>query len=490
MLVIFLGYVMTGYCKKTIFILWIFGMLNLVFAASFVDGQGQLIVDGEPFFMMGFFADSYASAYTDKMETIDSLSAAGFNTAKTSVMGEPWQTISALNHANSRGMKLIYDGAQNNEWKDFHLKAMKKYQDHSGLLGWYIVDDSHGVPPDTIQMYHEQAKAIDPNHITTHSMALSCWNNYGIDHIRERIQYCDVLQMQSYPIGKEPIDEVYHDMRKTLAAAAPYNTPVVIDLQLFNWQLTGHDWGRWPTPKEVELMTWLAIVAGVDGYLYYTYYDVLAEPAQSLAFSQPELWKTAQKIAYQANQIKPILLDHQNFITYNPKSNLYYGHWVTDEQAVVVAVNTSPKDSLTVSIPVVNSHTVMESLGGGSAAGFEIIRGFLKGTLPPESVQIFRLSSNATNIRREHQAEVFRLNLFPNPGNSNLHISVNATAAGPLKINIYSLTGQRISTIASSLKKPGRYHFTVDFTPHAAGVYIVQAEFGTRLLTRKWAYLP
>lgn len=461
-----------------------------LWAESYVDSQGNLVVDGEPYFIMGLFSDSYSSSYDDKMATIDSLSKAGFNVAKTSAMGEKWQMESHLGNANNSGMKLIYDGAKNNQWKDFHLNIMKTYKDYPGLLGWYIADDSHRIHPDTLKMLYNRAKEIDPDHITTHSMALSCWNDYGAEHIRERVEYCDVLQMQSYPIGKEPIDEVYHDMRHTIEAVKPYNTPVVVDLQLFNWQLTGHEWGRWPTQKETELMTWLAIVAGVDGYLYYSYYDELEDPARSLANSQPELWKTAKNIAKKMNIIKPVLLEQQKFITFNPKSDCYYGHWITDNHSTVIVINTSKTDSLSVSIPIVEGHTKLQSLFNDSSGKFRISEGFLRGNLAPMSVDFYRLSPQATGIKTEQKPQSYNINTFPNPTNGRFQISISTNITGNLSIQIYSLQGTLVNFKKSRISNPGSYRFFFPIEDMAAGIYLIKTEIDNITKINKITYLP
>jgi len=474
---------------NTKLILTILITISFCLSNSYINDEGQLIVDGEPLFIMGMFADHYGSSYNSKMATVDSFIIAGFNTIKTSVMGEAWQTNGILNYANSNDIKLIYDGAQNNQWKDFHLNAMKTNRYHPGLLGWYIVDDSHGVHPDSIKMYHDQAKELDSNHITTHSMALSCWNDYGAKHIQERIEYCDVLQMQSYPIGKEPIDEVYRDMRKTIEAAEQYEKPVVIDLQLFNWKLTGHDWGRWPTEKEAELMTWLAIVAGVDGYLYYTYNDNLNPPAIPLSKTKPELWKIVKETARKVNILKSDFLHHEKFYTKNPLPNRYYGQWITKEYTTIIAINTSATDSLYFNIPLVKENMQMNSIFQNQNETLRVTGRFLKGNLSPMSVQFYRLHSQATNIYREILPEYLTPNIFPNPFNNATTIEFYTQKPENIKIDIFNLLGQKVRTI-SDTKYVGHYQFlwngNNDYDNSVpSGVYFCHLKIGNRIYNRK-----
>jgi hypothetical protein len=477
--------------KKIVLIgLWIEVTFTLFGGESYVNNQGQLIVDGEPFFIMGFFADSYASSYEDKIASIDSLSRAGFNTVISSAIGADHETASHLEHAQESGMKVIYPGALNNQWKAYHLNKMETFKDAAGLLGWYIADDSHGMHPDTIKMYHEQAKGIDSTHITTHSMALSCWNDYGQDFIKERIKYCDVLQMQSYPIGKEAIDEVYHDMRLTLAAARTSKTPVVVDLQLFSWQLTGHSWGRWPTPKEADLMTWLAIVAGVDGYLYFTYYDKLVEPARALSQSQPRLWKAVKKTAAMVNLIKADLLKHRKFITFSPKSNLYYGQWITADHSTVIAVNTSGSDSLSISIPILEEHSNLELLFKSRPGDLSIQGQFLKGRIGPMSAQFYRLFPDETKIDSEVRPNSYDMKVYPNPSNNRLQLLVNAGNSEPLNIRLYSIQGRLIKSKSVEIEYSGKHRYTLPVNGLAAGIYIIRVKTGNRIITRKWTYLP
>ncbi len=457
---------------------------------SYVNEAGQLIVDEEPFFIMGFFADSHSSPYEDKITTIDSLSQAGFNTAKSSSIGEDWETSSHLEYAKQSDMKLLYTGALNNEWKDYHLNKMKTFKDAPALLGWYIADDSHGMHPDTIKMYYEQAKSIDSSHITTHSMALSCWNDYGKDFIQERIKFCDVLQMQSYPIGREPIDKVYHDMRLTLDAAKTTKTPVVADLQLFNWQLTGHDWGRWPTPEEADLMTWLAIVAGVDGYLYYTYYDRLAEPPQNLSSSQPKLWKTVKKTAEMVNVIKNDLMEHIKFISFNPKSNVYYGQWITDSYSTVIAINTSRNDSLSLSIPIVEEHSNLKLLFQDRPGNLSVQGEFLRGKIGPMSAQFYRLYPVETAIRPKAPLAHLDMKVFPNPSNDRLKLCIESSNKKNLDVRIYSIAGRLVKSRSVKFKNLGKQNISFSCDDLAAGIYIIHVENENRSITKKWTYLP
>lgn len=476
--------------KIKLTVIMIFALYFLFGGKSYINEDGQLIVDGEPFFIMGFFADSPSSSYEDKIATLDSLSQSGFNTAKSSSVGEDWETSSHLEYANQSGIKLLYTGALNNQWKDYHINKMKTFKDAPGLLGWYIADDSHGMHPDTIKMYYEQTKRIDSSHITTHSMALSCWNDYGKDFIQERIKYCDVLQMQSYPIGKESIDEVYHDMRLTLEAAKRTKTPVVADLQLFNWQLTGHDWGRWPTPREADLMTWLAIIAGVDGYLYYTYYDKLAEPPQDLSNTQPQLWKTVKETAQMVNVIKNDLLDHIKFITFNPKSNVYYGQWITANYSTVIAVNTSREDSLSVSIPIVEEHSNLNLLFQDRPGNLSIQGQFLRGKIGPMSVQFHRLFPDETQIKSETRPVELDMKVFPNPSNNRLKLRIEPGYSGKLDIKIYSIQGKLIVSKSAEVGALTKQIFSYPCNNLAAGIYLIQVKSKDFSITQKWTYLP
>ncbi len=479
--------------KKVLVVL----LINLIVGASvlnagsYIDDLGILIVDGAPFFVMGFFADSYSSSYDSKLETIDSLSAGGFNVIKTSSLAEAWQRDDHFQRAEKANVKLIYDSAQNNEWKDFHLNVMQTCKNKPALLGWYIVDDSHGVPPDTIKMYHDQTKSIDSSHITTHSMALSCWNDYGFGPIRARMDYCDILQMQSYPVGKEPIDEVYHDMRKTLSAVGAGQTADVADLQLFNWQLTGHEWGRWPTPKEAQLMTWLAIVAGVDGYLYYSYYDRLASPSNSLAFTQPELWRAVVQTAKKVNKIRPVLLEHRKFISFSPKANCYYGHWITEEHSTLILINTDPDDSLSVTIPVVRSHDNLTALFDGNIEKLYLEDGYIKGEIGPMSLYSLRLtpSSNSTAKRTENTTDT-DFTVYPNPGNSQLTIEFNNKNSKNLRIYIYNIKGQIVKRFQLSNQTTEQLTYNFSKNNMSAGLYFVQMLDGRQVITKKWTYLP
>jgi len=472
-------------------LLLVWGLCALLEGASYVDAQGQLRVDGEPYFILGVFSDPYYVSWRERLQTISALESGGLNTVRTSASTPLEQIDTHFEYAEKAGIQLIFSGALFNEWQWFHLSVMETYKDEPALLGWYIADDSHGYALDTLALLYEQAKSIDSTHITTHSMAMSPWHDWSLTFIRDRISFCDVLQMQSYPIGKEPIDEVYHDMRHTLLAAEPSRTPVVIDLQLFNWQVTGHDWGRWPTPSEVDLMTWLAVTAGVDGILYYSLHDQLADPEQLLVTSRPELWERLGQIATMMDTLKPFLLNHTFFHTDNPLPNLYYGLWETSSGSLVTAINTSEADSMQIIIPIHNhQHCFAQPLFAERPNTLDFEEGFMKGTLPPQSAQFYRLTDAATGTRSRAVAVDFALRTYPNPGNHHLNITWTAPAAGHLKIGIYSLRGRYMAGTHRKVSRAGRYRLSLAADSFPAGVYFLRATWGNRQIIRKWTYLP
>ena len=65
---------------------------------------------------------------------------------------------------------------------------------------------------------------------------------------------------------------------------------------------------------------------------------------------------------------------------------------------------------------------------------------------------------------------------YPNPFNPNTTMTLIMPVAGDMKVEIYNLLGQFITTLTSGYKDAGTYNLTWDATDAASGMYFVKAE--------------
>ncbi|MDP8208528.1 MAG: T9SS type A sorting domain-containing protein [Candidatus Electryonea clarkiae] len=65
--------------------------------------------------------------------------------------------------------------------------------------------------------------------------------------------------------------------------------------------------------------------------------------------------------------------------------------------------------------------------------------------------------------------------IYPNPFNSTTTISVGLPASSELKLNIFNITGQQVSTLANERYSPGYHKFTFNADELPSGIYFIHA---------------
>jgi len=452
---------------------------------SYVDLKGNLIVDGEPFFVMGCFASAWQ--YNERIRLIDDLVAGGFNCVYSSGGGLKNFSLFDQYHdyAYQKGIKIISRAAVDNEWHSYYINKMKAVWDNEAILGWYIADDANWFTIADLNRLHNQAREIDSIHVTTISFYSSPWYDWDSWRMGQYAKTCDVIQMQSYPVGTEPIDEVYKDMRRTIRSADYYHKPVVIDLQVFNWQITGHDWGRWPTPEEIDLMSYLAIAAGVKGIMYYSYADHMADPNSTMPVTQPERWQAMCRAAREIRYLDQVYLHGQHH-TEHPAKHLYQATWQYNNSLYLMVINTSESDTHEVAIDLPrydwgSLHKVFTYRPGGCS----LYRTHVSGTIGPQEVQIYKTTiPTAVDPERQNTAaSSFTLyHCYPNPFNATTQIEYVITQPGWVKLEIYDLLGGEVCQIVDAWQSANQYRYTWNATDAngrsvPGGIYLVRLQF-------------
>lgn len=68
----------------------------------------------------------------------------------------------------------------------------------------------------------------------------------------------------------------------------------------------------------------------------------------------------------------------------------------------------------------------------------------------------------------------FETKLFPNPTNGPSNFSIYVNESAQFQIEIYSISGQKISTLHKGELSEGRHPFEIDFTNYANGTYLIK----------------
>ena len=176
-------------------------------------------------------------------------------------------------------------------WSRKHVQALK---DHPAMMFWYTVDEPAGFyAADLMRQVNELVKSEDSNHPT-----ISCLcSGYG-----DFADASDVLMVDPYPVPAKNIKQVANDT-KAIRGACNDSKPVIGVVQAFDWSSHRKDRspeeGRAPTRDEIRAMSYLFIVNGAKGLIYFCFYRNV---------DLPEVWEAQKEVAREIRSIEPIVL--------------------------------------------------------------------------------------------------------------------------------------------------------------------------------------
>ena len=229
----------------------------------------------------------------------------------------------------------------------------------------------------------------------------------------------------------------------------------------------------------------------VDGYLYYSYFDRLADPDQPLSSSQPVLWATVKKIAEKVNAIKSDLLHNTRHLTFSNQPHFYYGQWITKDYSTIVAINTSQGNSLSFVIPLPAEYSEPRPIfSAHQESGLTVDGRLLKGEIAPMDVQFYRIFPPDQADPSSGDSLSFRMAVYPNPAKNRLKLHINTGTPGKLNIRVYSLRGRSIQSETLQIYSPGAHQVNLSGYDLPAGVYFIRANMNGQTTTRKWTRLP
>jgi hypothetical protein len=289
-----------------------------------VREDGVTLLDGKPFFPFGFYhvSQSFDAAHRSKMA--QDIAAAGFNCAHTRIMDFP-SYDAFLDECATLGVYIV------TEFSTPLFETVERYKDHPAVLAWNPGDEPelNGLAPDEFFTRYDRFKQIAPDHLVYAVIASPGeYHSYA--------KGTDVLAPDPYPIPNAPVATVYQRLKQARGEARRYDTMLWGVLQCFG----GYGgWTRPPTPKELRAMTYLALLAGVKGILYYTYGD-----GGWVVTDHPEQWEAAKALVPEMKRLSPAILDGQFTLLSEGENDIYAGSWDYDGKTYTVAVNTAAEE--------------------------------------------------------------------------------------------------------------------------------------------------
>ncbi len=353
-------------------------------SVSTLRSDGTMLVNGQPFFPVGYYAEGY-NTLTQNNYAANTISAAGFNTIFTEHDAMSNSNFSAfLNNCAAKGIYNILSFWDPSTAIDAKMNSfIPMFKNKPSVLVWCIGDDASTLGSESdILRKHNLARSLDASHLTYESFN---------DQVRTR-----VIRTVSQSAGQSYVKFLPGDLMDGYGAwpafvdivtrcKAAGKTPYA-NLQTFKWD-SGSNF-LYPSAAECDVQSYMSIVAGMKGILYYTFKDYTI--SSTINISQPALWDASVKVASEINStLKDVLLNGVRTTTANTTDHVYYGKWVYNNATYIIAVNVDQTPHA-VSIPVTGS--TRTNLFAGRPATLTLNSNTLSGTLGALQTQIYKIN--------------------------------------------------------------------------------------------------
>jgi len=265
--------------------------------------DGALLIDGQPFFPIGF--------YDIPTSDFEMAGKAGFNTVSFS--GGGTEVIPRLDEANRCGMKVVIHSTWS--WFSKRLDDLERtispIQSHPAILAWYLRDEpstsQEGAGPDDMRALYQHMHEIDPYHPSFTTLCVPA--EYGL-----YADTTDLFAIDPYPVGCAPLTLVSDCCDRARAAMDDRRALWVIP-QAFGSEKGPQTWWRIPTIEEEHAMTYLALIHGAKGIIYYRY-DVQEyvpetkgwKSISTLPQTHPDLWRGFVSLGQELRDLSPVIL--------------------------------------------------------------------------------------------------------------------------------------------------------------------------------------
>ena len=300
-----------------------------------------LLENGKPFFPLGFYQVGWNTPVEDRLRMVQDVAAWGYNTIHVPIQGRECMGSgygAFLDECARLGMRVI------TEFGGDAALVIEKYKSKPAVLGWNLCDEpaANGVSPEQMFARYDRFKQLDHDHVTyTVICKPSQYGNYASG--------TDVLAPDPYPVPRHPIDNVYRSFKEAKAESLRADTALWAVVQAFGGQKypQSGDWPRCPDARELRAMSYLALMAGVKGIIYYTYSDGGFDIRK-----ESDLLEAAKTFPGELQGLIPFLLKGKGELLAENVNGVYAMAWTLGAERRLVVVNARDKEA-NVSLPFV-----------------------------------------------------------------------------------------------------------------------------------------
>ncbi len=257
--------------------------------------------------------------------------------------------------------------------------TITKYKDHPAVLCWMMYDEPGYNRADLLHIYNlynavYEADPIHPSYLVITTPTV--YESFG--------RLCDVLAVDTYPVTNGKITDVGDNIALAYHRIDD-NQPVWHCGQMFNWPEQ-----RRPNPQEHRFMTYLSIIEGAKGVLWYTYKGY----GQYLPEDDPELWNAQKRILAELNQLAPLILAPgfgKPALMVNENKNIRAIIKEGPSGTYLIAANKSKKDTFVPEFKLGEDFNSRVEVFGENRKAV-VINNILKDEFKPLDVHIYRLN--------------------------------------------------------------------------------------------------
>ena len=325
-----------------------------------------LLEDGKPFFPLGFYDVCWTVPAEQRLRMARDIAQWGYNTIHVAIQGPENKGDgygSFLDECARLGVRVI------TEFSGDPLPVIEKYRGKQAVLGWNPGDEPapKGITPAQMFERYDSFKRLDSDHLAYTVICVpSQYANYAAG--------TDVLAPDPYPVPRRGVDVVYRRLREAKDAANRVDTALWAVGQAFGGQKydKNGDWPRCPDSREFRGMSYLALMAGVKGIIYYTYYDGSFDILKA-----PDLLEAVKAFPAELRELTPFVLDGTCELLAEDADGVYAMAWTLGAERRLVAVNARDKEAK-VSLPFEGGQVLH-----GTPRDLRIEGGKMQFTLPP-----------------------------------------------------------------------------------------------------------
>lgn len=380
---------------------------------SYVNDDGNLVVDREAFLPVGFYCE-YMNFYTWPALAQD-IADGGFNTIVTETYVPDIISYEMfLNQCNGLKLKNIIVLPQylNDPSRfDDYVNALKIFP---SLIGYNLLFNANYAELAVMEQQKQQLQQLDTTRICMADFELITPPfQYMIQHLESSIFYQGPW---GYPWGTPDLDMVayrYRFHKKTTAHQVVF--PMII-AQTHTWENNSY-----PSADHLDCQSYLGFIAGNKGILFYAFLD--SDNYSTINITQPELYQAACDIAAEIlqSELKEVILhgEHQYF---NIGQYRHYATWRYNNNLYVMAANASADISFAYNIPLPDD-VIGEpvNLFDYRPDSLSLINNHLTGSLSPYQVAIYKMDINTGFAQK--QATKATITAIPNPTKGRFSIS-------------------------------------------------------------------